>query len=78
MSYVTGERVPTTGVYQVRHSRHRIEHLATLRETEIFPFCQVCGDTVVFDFMTQEDDFQPDHIGYDSDFLTAVMGIRSA
>jgi len=78
MSYAAGEKVPNTGAYRIRHKRHRDEHVATIRSGEIFPFCQRCGGAVVFEFISSEDDFQPDHIGYDSDFMNAVMGIRSA
>ena len=78
MSYAAGEKVPNTGAYRIRHKRHRDEHIATLRAGETFPFCQRCGDAVSFDFISPIDDFQPDHIGYDPDFINAVMGIKSA
>jgi len=78
MSYATGERVPSTGIYRVRHRRHRAEHEATLREGETFPLCQICGNAVVFESVASDGDYQPDHIGYDSDFMTSVLGIKSA
>jgi CheY-like chemotaxis protein len=47
--YRPGEVVPESGVYRVLHSRHRSSHESTLKEGEIFPSCQKCGDDVRFE-----------------------------
>lgn len=40
--------MPFSGVYQVRHYRHRMPHEATLLEGELFPQCRYCRGDVRF------------------------------
>lgn len=46
--YKPSDRVPVSGVYQVRHDGHREEHEATLLAGEMFPACSGCQDKVRF------------------------------
>jgi hypothetical protein len=46
--HLPGESVPASGVYQVRHHRHRLPHEATLLDGEIFPQCRYCRLEVRF------------------------------
>jgi len=73
MSHTTGRRVSRTGVYRVTHQGHRQPHEATLRREETFPRCSVCGDAVMFEFIEPLGKIQPEHIGYDSNFVRSVM-----
>lgn len=47
-TYVPSDPVPFSGIYQVRHYRHRLPHEATLLDNEYFPACRFCGDQVRF------------------------------
>lgn len=40
--HLPGESVSVSGVYQVRHHRHRLPHEATLLDGEVFPQCRYC------------------------------------
>lgn len=73
MSHVAGEPVSRTGVYRIIHQGHRQPHEATLRKGETFPRCAVCGDAVMFEFIEALGNIQPEHIGYDSNFVRSVM-----
>jgi len=46
--YKTGEEIPTSGVYRVTHSEHRLPHEVMLLRGEKFPKCQACSDAVAF------------------------------
>jgi hypothetical protein len=46
--YKTGEEIPTSGVYRITHSEHRLPHEVMLLRGERFPRCQRCQDTVEF------------------------------
>jgi hypothetical protein len=46
--YKTGETVPHSGIYQVRHSEHRLPHEVTLLRGNTFPPCSKCGNNVIF------------------------------
>lgn len=43
-----GETVPTSGVYRVEHTPHRLMHEATLSGNSSFPQCRQCGNAVRF------------------------------
>ncbi len=47
-SYITGQRVPASGVYGVRHREHRVPHEVTLLKDQLFPPCARCGTAVQF------------------------------
>jgi hypothetical protein len=44
----TGMLIPSSGIYQVVHSAHRLPHEVTLLKGETFPKCQKCHEEVTF------------------------------
>ena len=75
MQMSAGEKVGRAGVYRVIHKGHRPLHLSILQRGEIFPQCRVCGDGVRFEFAQPLDESEEvEHIGYDRDFMDAVLG----
>lgn len=44
--FKTGETIPTTGIYRVKHAEHRLPHDCTLIEGYEFPRCSKCGEAV--------------------------------
>lgn len=44
----TGERITQSGIYRVRHGKHRLPHEVTLLIDEHFPRCAKCQDAVTF------------------------------
>jgi hypothetical protein len=46
--FKSGEVVPESGLYIVRHKEHRGEHEVTLIAQEQFPPCSVCQEAVRF------------------------------
>jgi len=77
MQRSASEKVGRAGVYNVLHHKHRPGHKSILREGEWFPNCRVCGTNVKFEFLQplNESD-EVEHIGYDRDFMDAVLGKR--
>jgi hypothetical protein len=73
MPHAAGSRVSRTGVYRITHRGHRQPHEATLRKGETFPRCSLCGDAVMFEFIEALGKIQPEHIGYDPNFVRAAM-----
>jgi hypothetical protein len=49
--FATGERVPVSGMYRVRHGSHRLPHEVTLLQDQIFPRCERCGELVRFEML---------------------------
>jgi hypothetical protein len=47
-TYKTGQVVPHSGIYQVRHAEHRLPHELTLLRANAFPPCSKCGNNVTF------------------------------
>ena len=47
--YKTGDRVPETGIYNVTHDGHRLQHQAIIIRDEKFPRCAKCADAVFFE-----------------------------
>jgi hypothetical protein len=43
-----GQKVPKSGVYVVRHEKHRADHEVTMTRDDHFPECAVCGAAVRF------------------------------
>jgi hypothetical protein len=77
MQMTAGEKVGRAGVYCVIHKGHRPSHASILQQGEVFPVCRVCGSAVRFDFtqpLAESDEVE--HIGYDRDFMDAVLGAR--
>jgi hypothetical protein len=49
--YRTGQRIPHSGIYRVRHGEHRLPETVTLVQHEIFPRCLKCGNRVGFELV---------------------------
>jgi hypothetical protein len=45
----TDELVPQSGIYRVRHQKHRLPHEVTLLRDQQFPKCAKCQDAVLFE-----------------------------
>ena len=59
MTFHTDEIVPQSGVYKVRHSKHRLPHEVGLFRDQQFPRCAQCQDAVVFELLrTVTDDVE--------------------
>ena len=52
----TDETVPKSGIYRVRHSKHRVPHEVTLLRDERFPRCAKCDSAVVFELVRAADE----------------------
>lgn len=79
MQMWAGEKVGRSGVYRVIHKSHRSAHYSILQQSEVFPTCRVCGGAVRFEFaqrLNESDELE--HIGYDRDFMDAVLGVAVA
>lgn len=46
--FATGSHIPTSGVYQVVHSAHRLRSEVILIRGDIFPRCSKCSHAVEF------------------------------
>ena len=46
--FVTGQPVPASGIYSIRHSAHRLYSQVALFKGEMFPKCARCSSKVVF------------------------------
>jgi hypothetical protein len=47
----TEEVVPQSGIYRVRHRKHRLPHEVTLLRDQRFPRCAKCQQAVVFELV---------------------------
>jgi hypothetical protein len=47
-TFCQGDTIPSTGLYSVSHSQHRLPPEVTLRKGEAFPHCAACSATVTF------------------------------
>jgi hypothetical protein len=47
----TDEMVPASGVYRVRHKKHRLPHEVTLFREQQFPRCAKCQNAVTFELI---------------------------
>lgn len=75
MQMSAGDKVSRAGVYRVLHQGHRPAHLSILQAGEVFPECRVCGASVRFEFVQAlSESEEVEHIGYDRDFMDAVLG----
>src|SRR4051812_19136021 len=50
-TYKTGETVPHSGIYRVKHSEHRLPHEVTLLRANTFPPCSKCGNNVAYQLL---------------------------
>jgi len=70
-----GEKVGHAGVYRVHHQGHRPSHNSILQQGETFHRCRICAAAVRFEFtQTLNESEEIEHIGYDRDFMDAVLG----
>lgn len=64
--YHPGDRVPSSGLYDVKHDRgHREPHQVTVIEGRKFPPCRGCGRGVTFQLNVRADHLH-DHPDFDS------------
>lgn len=49
MPFRSGQAVPESCRYWVRHYQHRLPQLVELKAGELFPRCKRCGDKVTFE-----------------------------
>ena len=47
----TDEMVPYSGIYRVRHKKHRLPHEVTLFKDQKFPRCAKCQNAVTFELV---------------------------
>lgn len=50
-AFHTDEPVPQSGIYKVRHKKHRLPHEVTLLRDQRFPRCAKCDNAVVFELV---------------------------
>lgn len=50
-TFRTDEVVPQSGIYCVRHRKHRLPHEVTLVRDQTFPRCAKCKDSVRFELL---------------------------
>jgi hypothetical protein len=50
-AFRTDELIPHSGIYQVRHQKHRLPHEVTLFRDHQFPRCAQCDDAVIFELI---------------------------
>ncbi len=62
-SYVTGQRVPASGIYEVRHREHRVPHEVTLLKDQLFPCCARRGIAVHFKIARVIDELDKEKYG---------------
>jgi hypothetical protein len=65
--FTTGQSIPVTGIYRVRHDSHRLPSECTLLKGQQFPRCANCGDRVVFELLHEAPD-----VFSDPDFKVAL------
>jgi len=49
--FTTGQNIPATGIYRVKHDSHRLPSECTLLKGQQFPRCAKCGDRVLFELL---------------------------
>lgn len=47
-NFTTGQQVPASGVYSIKHSAHRLSLQVALFKGELFPKCALCAGAVFF------------------------------
>jgi hypothetical protein len=72
-TYTSGAVAPESGVYEVRHYRHRLRHEVTLLRGERFPECGECGSLVRYRGL-----LTASHITADNDFRSTPRVTREA
>lgn len=50
-TFRTNEVVPRSGIYRVRHKKHRLPHEVTLLRDQQFPKCAKCQNAVTFELL---------------------------
>ncbi|MBZ5504958.1 MAG: hypothetical protein LAO78_05655 [Acidobacteriia bacterium] len=54
--FLCGDRISESGIYLVRHSKHRLPHEVTLLRDQLFPRCAKCEDSVYFELVRRAAD----------------------
>jgi hypothetical protein len=49
--FCTDEMVPQSGIYRVRHKKHRLPHEVGLFRNQQFPRCAKCQNAVTFELV---------------------------
>jgi hypothetical protein len=47
-NFTTGQQVPASGIYEIKHSAHRLSFQVALFKGEVFPRCSRCSGVVFF------------------------------
>jgi hypothetical protein len=55
--YLSGQKVPASGIYEIRHKKHRLPHEVILLKDQQFPPCEQCGTAVQFKVVRLVDGF---------------------
>ena len=50
-TFKAGEVAPSTGIYLARHKRHTGDQDRIIRANQLFPCCEVCGDSVKYELI---------------------------
>jgi hypothetical protein len=50
-TFRTDQGVPRSGIYRVRHRKHRLPREVTLLKDQTFPRCAKCKDSVIFELL---------------------------
>lgn len=50
-TFHTDEMVPQSGIYKVRHKKHRLPHDVSLLRDQYFPRCAQCDGAVIFELV---------------------------
>jgi hypothetical protein len=50
-TFRTDEIVRQSGIYKIRHKKHRLPHEVTLLRDQYFPRCAKCQNAVVFELV---------------------------
>ena len=53
--YRPGQKAPRTGLYRVVHYQHRLPHDVVIKQGEVFPSCNRCGQRVTFSISSTAD-----------------------
>ena len=58
--FTTGQHIPESGIYRVKHDQHRVPNEVTLLKGQDFPRCGKCGDRVLFELLVAAPDIYAD------------------
>jgi hypothetical protein len=61
LRFLTGNRIPVSGIDRVIHDTHRLPHEVTLFSDQVFPRCSKCKDSVKFELIHAGTDTLNEH-----------------